>query len=52
MDRKAWQVPVHGIPRVGHSLESKQQWQQYLLDFELCVAGGFFFFFDDFKFGL
>ena len=25
MDRKAWQVPVHGIARLGHSLTSKQQ---------------------------
>ena len=30
MDRGAWQVTVHGVPRVRHDLETKQQQQQQL----------------------
>ena len=30
MDRGAWQATVHGVPRVGHNLETKRQQQQQL----------------------
>ena len=30
MDRGAWQLTVHGVARIGHDLETKQQ-QQYML---------------------
>ena len=30
MDRGAWQLTVHGVARIGHDLEIKQQ-QQYML---------------------
>ena len=30
MDRGAWQLTVHGVARIGHDLETKQQ-QHYML---------------------
>ena len=52
MDRKAWQVPVHGIARVGHSLESKQQQQQYLSGLWTVCCWSFLLLLLTYEFGL